>query len=129
MRRDVRLSNGMVIRAGTQWHVNIHAIHHEAKSWQKPDEFIPERFDPSSPWYKRPDGGVRNPLAFTPFIGGHRGCLGKTFAEVTVRYTLPILYHHLDFEFTHDEAKVPLNFAVFDPPTYPMKMTIKRKVH
>jgi cytochrome P450 len=32
-------------------------------------------------------------------MGGKRICLGKTFAEVTVRFTVPLLFHHFDFEF------------------------------
>jgi cytochrome P450 len=51
------------------------------------------------------DGKPRNPLAFTPFMGGKRVCLGKTFAEVTVRFTLPLLYHHLNFEFVDHEEQ------------------------
>ena len=48
-------------------------------------------------WLLTSDGRPRNPLAFTPFMGGKRVCLGKTFAEVTVRFTVPLLFHHFDF--------------------------------
>lgn len=102
---DVRLSNGLVIKAGTPWIVNQDAVSHEAKSWQKPYEFIPERFDTSSPYYKRPDGGVRNPLASSPFYGGHRICIGKTFVEIAMRYMIPIVMHHMDFDKLNDGPK------------------------
>lgn len=42
---------------------------------------------------------MRNPLTFGPFLGGKRICIGKTFAEVAVRFTVPLLYYHFDFEF------------------------------
>jgi cytochrome P450 len=32
-------------------------------------------------------------------MGGKRVCLGKTFAELNARFTIPMLLHHFDFEF------------------------------
>ena len=54
-------------------------------------------------WKLTPDGKPRNPLSFTPFMGGKRICIGKTFAEVTVRFTIPLIFHFLDFEFVDPE--------------------------
>ena len=54
-------------------------------------------------WQLTPDGKPRNPQAFTPFMGGKRICLGKTFAEVTIRFTVPLLFHAFDFEFVNPE--------------------------
>jgi len=73
-------------------------MHCDPTQWQEPDRYMPDRFDPGSKWFKKPDGQNRNPLTFTPFMGGKRGCLGKTFAEVVVRYTIPIIYYHCDSE-------------------------------
>jgi len=47
---------------------------------------------------------MRDPLSFTPFMGGKRVCLGKTFAEVIIRFTIPILYHFFDFQFVDQEV-------------------------
>jgi cytochrome P450 len=61
---------------------------------------LPERFDTSNPdnkWLLTSDGKPRNPLAFTPFYGGKRICLGKSFAELAIRFTIPLLYFHCDF--------------------------------
>jgi len=66
-------------------------------------EFIPDRFDPKSKYFRRPDGGVRHPLAFSPFLGGKRICLGKSLAEVLTRFTVPLIFYHFDFEFTNLE--------------------------
>jgi len=63
---------------------------------------VPERFDSHSEWFKTPSGGNRNPLTFAPFLGGKRICIGKTFAEVTVRFTIPMLYYFFDFEFSKE---------------------------
>lgn len=61
---------GIPIAKGDELSVSIAYIHHHPKYWHEPKKFIPERFDPSSPYYKRPDGQARHPLAFTPFLGG-----------------------------------------------------------
>jgi len=95
------------IKAGSQFSINFEAIHHDPSQWLEPEKFVPERFDAKAKdnkWALTPEGKSRNPMAFTPFMGGKRICLGKTFAEVNTRITLPLLYHHLEFEFMdHDK--------------------------
>mmetsp|Transcript_9700 Transcript_9700/g.13254 ORF Transcript_9700/g.13254 Transcript_9700/m.13254 type:complete len:104 (-) Transcript_9700:78-389(-) len=93
--------------------------------------FKPERFDPSSEWYLKPDGKKRSPFAFSPFLGGVRVCLGKTFAEVTLRMTLPLYYHCFDFEFVKEEHKrVRPNVCIGtnDSIVIPMKLITRNKV-
>lgn len=63
---------------------------------------MPERFDlggTENVWALAADGKPRNPLSFTAFAGGKRVCLGKTFAEVSVKFTIPMLLHFCDFSF------------------------------
>lgn len=86
--------------------ISIHSLHHDPKQWRSPEQFIPARFDSTSEWYKTPSGGVRNPLTFSPFLGGKRVCLGKTFAEVLIRFTIPLLYHHFDFKLLNPDHLV-----------------------
>ena len=74
---------------------------HDPYQWIEPESFVPDRFntkEKDNKWLLTADGKQRNPLAFTPFMGGKRICLGKTFAEVTIRFTVPMLYHFFDFE-------------------------------
>ena len=80
-------------------------MHHSPKEWIDPFSFIPERFDSDSKYFKRPDGTARNSLAYNPFLGGKRICLGKTFAEKTLQLILPLYLYHFDFEFVLDEQK------------------------
>ena len=49
--------------------------------WQRPTEFLPERFDQTSPLYLTPDGKKRHSCSWIPFHGGQRVCFGKTLAE------------------------------------------------
>lgn len=109
-------------------------VHHDPVQWKESHRYIPERFDrdPSNPWTLTADGKPRNALAFTPFFGGKRVCLGKTFAEVTIRFTVPLLFQHLDFEFVNPEEQMAHKdtYAVGGAKDLdlPMKLIIKNKV-
>jgi cytochrome P450 len=55
-------------------------------------------------------------MSFTPFLGGKRICLGKTFAEVAARTVCPIILMSYDFEFVdpnHYHSK-PTIIALID---------------
>jgi cytochrome P450 len=103
---------GVTLKAHDDIVISIDHIQHDPIQWHSPDSFIPERFDPASPLFKRPDGGIRHPLAFQPFLGGQRVCMGKSFAEMMVRYTISIMLWHYDFELIDQEQienKPPMN--------------------
>jgi cytochrome P450 len=85
--------------------IGIDYMQHDPVQWQKPHEFIPERFDPESSYYSRPDGGARHPYAFGPFLGGSRICLGKSFAELMVRFTISTIMFHYEIRLT-DEKQI-----------------------
>jgi cytochrome P450 len=93
-----------MLKKGTQFSVSFEGIHRDAYQWPEPDKFEPARFDMSGTkdggkWIQTTDGSPRSPFAHTPFMGGKRVCLGKTFAEVNIRITFPLLMYFLDFEF------------------------------
>lgn len=75
-------------------------MHMDKTEWIFPTSFIPDRFDSTSPYFLRPDSNKRSSMAFNPFLGGKRVCLGKSFAEITIRNTIPLLFHHIDFDFS-----------------------------
>lgn len=111
------------------------SIHHDPVQWREPDRWVPERFDTrnrENEWALTSDGKPRNPLAFTPFMGGKRVCLGKTFAEVTVRFTIPLLYHFYEFDFVDEKQrsapKEKYGIAGTDELKMPMKLTLKNQV-
>lgn len=98
MSEDCKIGN-VKFRANDIFMVMVYNIHHDKKEWHSPEKFIPDRFDCSSEYFKRPDGKQRHPLSFIPFTGGKRICIGKTFVEVLTRFTIPLIYHYFDFEF------------------------------
>ena len=73
--------NGIHIYKGMEFHVSIQHLQTNFREWKEPEKYIPERFDPESPWSLTPSGEKRNPYSLSPFLGGKRICVGKTFAE------------------------------------------------
>ena len=85
--------------------VNMQQLHHDPDQWIRHDEYLPERFDPISPLYLTPAGHKRHPLAFSPFFGGRRICIGKTFAEIVSKVVVCGLLGRLEFHYADQKAK------------------------
>lgn len=114
--QDVVIGSGdkaITIKKG--WKIMLYAseLHHDPKIWHEPTVFNPDRFNKDSEWFKQPDGKPRDNLAYMPFMGGKRVCLGKTLAETIFRFTIPIIFHHLRFEFVDPaQAKSKEYYAI-----------------
>jgi len=76
----------------------LHGVHHNENEWQRPYEFIPERFDHTSKLSLNSEGKKRSPASFIPFNGGMRVCMGKTFAEANLKVFLTYLTQSFNFE-------------------------------
>jgi cytochrome P450 len=110
--------------------LNLEAIHNDPKEWISPDQYLPDRFDPNSSLYNRPDGEPRHPFSFCPFAGGRRICLGKTLAESITVITIPLLVYHFDFQYVDQEQlRNKPNFQLNTPhvPVIPMTLRSIRK--
>jgi len=130
MSKDIKIC-GVEMKKGEAFFVDILALHNDKEQWRQPELFVPDRFDPSSEWYLKPDGGKRSHFAYVPFLGGTRVCLGKTFAEVTLRFTVPLWFHFFDFAFTKEEHKKErpaLILGAYKSPEIPLKLTNRNKV-
>ena len=73
------------MRKGDPFLIDFYALHKDQAQWQKPDDFIPERFDISNPISLTPDGKKRHPNSLGPWSGGKRVCFGKIFAESSMK--------------------------------------------
>ncbi|OEL23135.1 3-hydroxyindolin-2-one monooxygenase [Dichanthelium oligosanthes] len=87
--------DGYIIPSGTRVIINSWAISRDPKSWEKAEEFIPERFM---------DGGSAadinfkgNDFQFTPFGAGRRMCPGINFGLATINIMLANLMHCFDW--------------------------------
>ena len=103
--QEIELSTGTRILEGQAITLNIAYLQTNPKHWIQAEDYIPERFDPTSEYYLRPDGKKRHPMSFGPFLGGRRICLGKTFAESIVKCKMAMLVALLDFTFVKEEVK------------------------
>ena len=88
--------DGYTIPSGTRVIINELAIGRDPESWEKPEEFMPERFT---------EGGSAaaidfrgNDFQFGPFGAGRRICPGLNFGMATVEIMLANLVHCFDWE-------------------------------
>lgn len=52
-------------------------------------------------------------MSFTPFLGGKRICLGKTFAETVTTLIIPMIMSQFDLEFVNkDQALVKTEYNI-----------------
>lgn len=103
---------GYEIPRGTRVMVNIRAIHRDAKYWDRPEEFMPERFLHTEVSFKGDN------CQYIPFGFGRRMCPGISFALAEVEYVLANLLYWFDWKLPNgaaaedlditDEKKTPL---------------------
>jgi cytochrome P450 len=70
---DFALAGEIPVRRGTMILVAPYFLHRDARFWDEPLAFRPERFAPEA----RSD---RHKFAYLPFSAGRRGCIGEPFA-------------------------------------------------
>ena len=98
------------IRKGDMIAIMMYNLCNDPDEWIEPERFIPERFDTNSKYFLTPKGERRNPYSFSPFLGGSRICIGKTFIEILSKLTLPTLLSHYEFEFCEGVDKDSVQF-------------------
>ena len=108
--KDVVLAKGtpkeLKVTAGDELHVFMSLLHHNESQWgPKHREFIPERWDSKSEHYLTPSGKPRHAYSFAPFFGGHRMCLGKTFAETVAKKMITMILKFYTLELADPEMK------------------------
>ena len=97
-----------------------------SNEWIEPYKYVPERFDNESKWSLTPDGRKRHPMSFTPFLGGKRICLGKTFAESIGKLIVSMIVSQLEFDFVDPKYNTfnPTNDLLFDEPKTSVKVSL-----
>ena len=108
----------LAIRKGDSISISMYHLCNNPNEWIEPRTFIPERFDHESKYHLTPDGKKRNPYSFSPFLGGARICIGKTFVEAVSKLVLPTLLQSFKFDFEKgvdkDKFDYPHNNMVMD---------------
>lgn len=95
--------DGYRIPAEADVFISPYVTQHLPEFWDKPDEFNPERFDPNLK-------SGRHKMAYYPFGGGPRLCIGRDFALMEATLLLPMILQRYQLAPTPDfEAKaIPL---------------------
>nr|KAF6455572.1 cytochrome P450 family 17 subfamily A member 1 [Rousettus aegyptiacus] len=89
------------IDKGTDVVINLWALHHNAKEWHQPDQFMPERFlDPTGSQLISPS------LSYLPFGAGPRSCIGENLARQALFLFMSWLLQRFDLE-VPDDGKLP----------------------
>ena len=103
---DVPLSKGTKIQIG------IIFRHFDPDEWKNPLEFIPERFNPESEHYTKPntDKTARNSLSYIPFSFWFRSCPGQTLALLEIRVIVAYLFMNYNFKFDEETINSPYSF-------------------
>ena len=80
---------GVDVPKGQYIKLNVFCSNHNISEYQKPFEFIPERFDPESEFFTKPSNGkTRGPYSYIPFSHGQRGCPGQSLGMLQLRVAL-----------------------------------------
>jgi cytochrome P450 len=107
---------GNVIPAGERFFYSIYLSHRDKAIWEHANEFRPERFA---------HGAKTPPLAYVPFGGGPRACLGAAFGQSEARIVIARLMQTFRFELAG--AKVHAHMGATLEPRPGVLMRISRR--
>ncbi|KAJ1292212.1 hypothetical protein BS78_02G374400 [Paspalum vaginatum] len=107
-KRDVELG-GCVVPSGTEVMIPIMAVHHDAEVWgADATEFNPERFADDA---DRP----RQQMAFMPFGGGARVCIGQNMALMEAKVALALVLQRYKFRLSPAYVHAPRVLMILNP--------------
>ncbi|KAK8987047.1 hypothetical protein V6N11_055364 [Hibiscus sabdariffa] len=109
---------GYDIPSNTTVLINAWAIHRDPKWWEKPEEFIPERFEKSSIEFQGQD------FHYIPFGMGRRGCPGMSFGVALVEYVMANLLYCFDWKLPATELAGNMDMAELNGLTVTKKTPI-----
>ena len=95
---------GVPFSKGQKIYPNVLYSHYNPKEWHEPRSFIPERFDPESKYFFKPDtdNQARHPKSFIPFGFGPRNCMGQSLAKLEAKVVLSRILTTVDYEIDQD---------------------------
>ncbi|XP_032680692.1 methyl farnesoate epoxidase-like [Odontomachus brunneus] len=118
--KDVTL-NGYCIPKDTIILFDLYSVHYDKAYWEKPDEFLPQRFlDESGKFHQ-------NNISI-PFGLGKRRCLGEMLARSSVFLFFTYIIHYFDLEISSEHGEPDLKAYdgfTMSPKPYYVKLSIR----
>ncbi|XP_064467601.1 cytochrome P450 3A13-like [Ornithodoros turicata] len=96
--------NGVRIPGGVGVVVPTYDLHHDPNFWSEPDSFDPERFAPEKK-------AAIEPMAYQPFGGGPRNCVGMRFAQLEAKLALAKMLANYRIYLDESHHKGPLQYG------------------
>ncbi|MEE9372413.1 MAG: cytochrome P450 [Saprospiraceae bacterium] len=110
---------GIIINKGDIVAPYIFGAHRDERKWNKPGEFIPDRF-------KKENIKKMDPYSYFPFGGGPRLCIGQQFALIEMQLIIYHLYRKFDFKLVPNQS-IEMQPLVTLRPRNGIKMNIKKR--
>ncbi|CAM0880506.1 unnamed protein product [Alopecurus aequalis] len=95
---------GYRVPAQTRVMINVWAIGRDPGTWERAEEFVPQRFMDGPTEYN-----LRQDFSFVPFGAGRRGCPGVGFAAPSMELALASLLYHFDWELANGASKLDMS--------------------
>jgi cytochrome P450 len=105
------------IPAGERMFYSIYLTHRDPTIWENAENFCPERFA---------HGRKTPPMAYVPFGGGPRACIGAAFGQAEARLVITRLLQTYRFEFTNHKIHAHMGATLEPRPGVRMKV-MRRK--
>ncbi|KAL8571092.1 hypothetical protein ACOMHN_010553 [Nucella lapillus] len=98
--------DGHIIPAGTFIGVQLWCLHHNPTVWDRPHDFLPERF--------LGDNVLKmDPFQFVPFSAGSRNCIGQNFAMNELKVMVARIFHRFTLSLDPDHKVLRTPLATF----------------
>ena len=110
---------GYTVPKGSLVTVNTYALHRDARFFERPDRFDPDRFAPG--WEDRVPR-----YAYLPFGGGPRVCIGNGFAMMETRLILATIAQRWRLTLEPVQHVVPVQLVTTRPKNG-LRMTLRRR--
>jgi len=115
--------NGYTVPENSRLMVSIFLTHRDKTVWDAPESFCPHRFDRS----QQSGSTERKPsLAYIPFGGGPRNCIGATFAQIEGKVVLSLILQQFEVKLSPDQEIRPYMGATLEPRPG-VRMNVKRR--
>ncbi|KAL3170091.1 hypothetical protein MRX96_015161 [Rhipicephalus microplus] len=97
--------DGCTLPKGVACFVVMYSLHRNPKEFERPDEYIPERF-------MSEENSRRHPFSYIPFSAGPKNCLGQKFVMMEIKIVLAKILSKFTVESTCAIEDVQMTFDI-----------------